>query len=68
MFAQALLKMPDKVQQAQQSPIEVLASFADHPVKVVLAGMFCGCIIEAVAFLADASLKVLQSYNEKKNA
>ena len=57
--------MPDKV---AHGPLEnVVDTLIEHPFKVVLAGMFCGCLIEACAYLTEGAFLVVRAYTEKKN-
>ena len=57
--------MPDKV---VHGPIEsVVDSLIEHPFKVVLAGMFCGCLIEVCAYLTEGAFLAVRAFNEKKN-
>ena len=60
--------MPDPLPNILSVPGDSAANLAglcvEHPVKIILAGFFCGLAIEAVVYLTGEAYEALRAYRD----
>ena len=59
-------KLPNVLTTPGSAATDVMQLCADKPVQMIIAGVFCGCLIEACTYLVGNALHVVKSYVKEK--